>query len=78
MYGDQIQPWAAKTPFMPGVGNHEKYYNYTAYVNRYILPTSPGSGANFYFSFDYSNLHIVHMDTEIDYSIGSTQWNFLN
>lgn len=56
---------------MPGVGNHEKYYNYTAYINRYILPVSPGSGDNFYFSFDYGSVHVLHMSTESDYSVGS-------
>lgn len=58
-------------PFMPGVGNHEKYYNYTAYINRYIMPLSPGSGNNFYFSFDYGSIHVLHMSTETDYSVGS-------
>jgi len=63
---------------MPGVGNHEKYYNYSAYTNRYVLPASSGSYNNFYFSFNYADVHVVHMDTEIDYSVGSPQWNFLN
>jgi hypothetical protein len=38
VFGVQIEPWASITPFLPGVGNHEKYYNFTAYLNRYILP----------------------------------------
>ena len=30
-------------PFLPGVGNHESYYNYTSYRTRYTLPQSEGS-----------------------------------
>lgn len=43
LFGQQIEKYAAKTPFMPGVGNHEHYYNYTSYTNRYYLPRSEGS-----------------------------------
>jgi hypothetical protein len=72
-----IEKWAAYVPFMPGVGNHEKYYNYTAYTNRYYLPRSEGSGDNLWFSFDYAQLHVVHMSSEHDYNKGSPQYQFL-
>jgi len=44
LFGQLTEPWAAQIPFMPGVGNHEKYYNYSAYQHRYYLPRSEGSG----------------------------------
>lgn len=43
IFGELCEKWAASVPFMPGVGNHERYYNYTAYSKRYYLPRSEGS-----------------------------------
>lgn len=62
---------------MPGVGNHESYYNYTAYQNRYILPRSYPNQTNFFFSFDYGQVHFVHFSSEHPYSAGSQQYRFL-
>lgn len=62
---------------MPGVGNHEKYYNYSAYQHRYYLPRSEGSDDNFWFSFDYAQLHVVHISSEHSYELGSPQYKFL-
>lgn len=31
----QVQPLAQSVPYVVGVGNHEKYYNFTAYIHRY-------------------------------------------
>jgi acid phosphatase type 7 len=56
---------------MPGVGNHESYYNFTAYFNRYILPRSFPGQTNFYFSFDYGQVHFVHFSSEHPYGFGS-------
>lgn len=77
LFGQQTEPWASIVPFMPGVGNHEKYYNYTAYQNRYYLPRSPGSNSNLWFSFDYGQIHLVHFSSEHDYHKGSDQYKFL-
>jgi len=63
---------------MPGVGNHEKYYNYTAYKNRYILPRSEGSGDNFWFGFDFGEIHFTIMSTEHPYEEGTPQYKFLD
>jgi hypothetical protein len=62
---------------MPGNGNHESYYNYTAYFNRYILPRAFPEQNNFYFSFDYGQVHFVHFSSEHPYNLGSEQYNFL-
>lgn len=34
VYGQQVQPYASRRPFVTTVGNHESYYNYTAFHNR--------------------------------------------
>lgn len=77
LFGQITEKWAAVVPFMPGVGNHEKYYNYTAYQHRYYLPRSEGSGENLWFSFEYGQVHIAHISSEHPYTPGSPQYNFL-
>lgn len=62
---------------MPGVGNHESYYNYTAYSNRYVLPRQYPGQTNLFFSFDYGQAHFVHFSSEHPYELGSSQYNFL-
>ena len=42
LWGQQIEPLAAHMPYMTGVGNHEKFYNWTAFTH---LPNRrPGRG----------------------------------
>ena len=56
---------------MPGVGNHERYYNYTSYTTRYVLPRSYEGQTNLWYSFDYGQLHVAYLSSEHDYSAGS-------
>ncbi len=56
---------------MPGVGNHEKYYDYAAYRARYDLPKIYPSQTNFWFSFDFGQVHIIHFSSEHPYTPGS-------
>jgi hypothetical protein len=48
---------------MPGVGNHEKYYNYTTYFARYRLPREQENQTNLWFSFDYGQVHVIHISS---------------
>lgn len=48
---------------MPGVGNHEKYYNYTAYHARYDLPKIYPEQRNLWFSFDFGQVHVAHFSS---------------
>jgi len=52
---------------MPGVGNHEKYYDYAAYLARYDLPKIYPGQTNLWFSFDYGQVHITHFSSEHPY-----------
>jgi hypothetical protein len=46
-------------------GNHDAFYNYTAFKNRYKMPFKKSNGNfNHWFSFDYGNVHVVSIDTE--------------
>ena len=56
LWGQQIEPLAAHMPYMTGVGNHEKFYNWTAFTHRYHMPTANGGNGNFWFSYDYGNV----------------------
>lgn len=56
---------------MPGVGNHEKYYDYSAYTARYELPRQYPGQTNLWFSFDYAQLHIAYFSSEHPFTPGS-------
>jgi len=77
LWGKQVSPLGAYIPYMVSVGNHEKYYNYTSFINRFHMPgdrpgdirtdpKAPPSNANFFYSFDYEGIHFVSMCTERD------------
>ena len=71
LFGELAESFSAYIPFMPGVGNHESYYNYTAYTSRYVLPRSYEGQTNFWFSFDYGQLHIIYISSQHDFPKGS-------
>jgi hypothetical protein len=80
LLGIQNQPIAAVMPWMVGNGNHERFYNWTAYTNRFKMPASAGnlpSTGNFWYSFDYGNVHWVSLSSEHDLAEGSPQQAFL-
>lgn len=62
---------------MPGVGNHEKYYDYLAYRMRYDLPKIYSKQTNLWFSFDFGQVHVTHFSSEHPYNHGSEQYAFL-
>jgi len=75
---DQVQPLAANIPYMISVGNHEKYYNYTSYRTRFLMPGAQSGGeGNFWWSVNYGNVHFTSMSTEHDYNPGSPQYKWL-
>lgn len=75
----QNQPIAATMPWMVGPGNHERFYNWSAFTNRYRMPSNPslGSDGNFWYSFDYGNAHWISISSEHDLTAGSPQITFL-
>lgn len=62
---------------MPGVGNHERYYDYAAYHARYDLPKLYHGQRNLWFSFDFGQVHVTHFSSEHPYNKGSEQYAFL-
>eukprot|EP01104_Vermistella_antarctica_P006901 TRINITY_DN17600_c0_g1_i1.p1 TRINITY_DN17600_c0_g1~~TRINITY_DN17600_c0_g1_i1.p1 ORF type:complete len:436 (+),score=22.24 TRINITY_DN17600_c0_g1_i1:69-1376(+) len=74
-----IEPYAARIPYMTCPGNEDHWYNFTSYLNRFYMPgqqpTAPLCPT--YYSIDYSMLHVVSYDTEMDFYPGSEQYAWL-
>lgn len=79
LYGIQSQAVAATRPWMLTNGNHERFYNFTAFRHRYHMPheASQGSLDNFWYSYDYGNIHWVSVSSEHDLEEGSPQRTFI-
>ena len=79
----QVEPLAANIPYITGVGNHERFYNFTAYLNRFRNPAPWGGdpahldNATFWFAVDYGLAHFVFMSTEHPYDPESAQYKWL-
>jgi len=80
-YFDVYKEIIKQTPFYTSVGNHELNNGscgYQAYTDVYHLPENAPSGdEERYYSFDWGNVHVVVLNTQQDYSAGSTQNNWL-
>jgi hypothetical protein len=72
----QNQPIAARIPWMVALGNHERFYDWQALTNRYRMPSSAGSNGNFWFSYDYGNVHWIGLSSEHSLDAGSEQITF--
>ena len=64
----QMSPLASNIPYMVSVGNHEKYYNFTSFKHRFIMPGQWKNNFNidslFYYSYNYGLIHFISMCTE--------------
>jgi hypothetical protein len=78
IWGAQVEPISSIVPYMTNVGNHEAYYNYTVYRNRFRMP-GPESGGldNFWFSFNTGPIHWVSMSSQHDYAKDRPQYAWL-
>ena len=66
----QIEPIASRIPYMVSPGNHEFWFNFSAYKHRFSMPSPPGI-QNMYWSASVGPLHLTSMDTE---DILDTAW----
>ena len=65
LFGEQIEPLASRVPYMVGVGNHEAWYNFTAFRHRFVMPSGRSRGeGNFWYSFDAGHVHMLSFSTE--------------
>ena len=78
----QIEPLAARVPYMTDMGNHEKSYGFSHYTERFRnMPVSDGDVStdngpapnNWWYSFNLGPVHIVALSTEI-YTFGPHEY----
>ncbi len=70
-----------QTPLYPTLGNHELNKGSCgeqAYTEIFHLPANaPAGDAEKYYAFDWANVHLTVLDTELDFSPGSAQYTWL-
>jgi len=88
-YADQISNFASRAAYFTTLGNHEidwttgqSYYNGTDSGGECGVPTlalypEPTLGPDPWWSYDIGLIHFVGMNTEFNYTIGSSQWAWL-
>ncbi len=60
------------------LGNHDVVTDHGGvYLDDFYLPEDPLSGSERYYSFRWANAYFICLDTNIDYSPGSPQYDFL-
>lgn len=69
-----LAPLIREAPIYIGQGNHE---NYNPLYTQYFSHPSSESGSEYYYSFDYGNVHVLVADTQGNYNVGSAQYNWI-
>lgn len=75
-YGRNIEGTAARVLYAVAPGNHEHYYNFSAYRHRFDMPRKETS-ENLWWSFNYGGIHVLSLSTEHNYTVGSEQYAFI-
>lgn len=60
----KIENISARVPYMTNPGNHELWYNFTAYKTHFWTPASYFFDNRMFYSFDYGGVHFTQMNTE--------------
>lgn len=58
---NKVQDIAARVPYMVTPGNHELWYNFSAYKHRFTIP---GSNENMYYSWEAGYAHFIAGNSE--------------
>jgi len=66
----------AYSPLFPVAGNHDDYTNDSIYAELFHLPDAT-SGSEGYYAFTYGNTRFIVVDTNDDFTNGSTQYTWL-
>ena len=67
---NKIQPIASRVPYHVTPGNHEFWFNFAAYKERFFMPgddrdnDGEGNRKNMYYSWEYGNIHFLAMNSE--------------
>ena len=63
----------ARVPFFNAPGNHE---GWSTNAKAFTQAPASSSGTQDYYSFDYGDMHVLVLNTELDYDEGSPQYQF--
>lgn len=78
LFGIQVEPISSSLPYMTVVGNHEAYSNFTAYTNRFTMPSPHSDGhLNHWWSIDIGYAHFTMISSEHPYQPGSPQYRWI-
>lgn len=69
----QNEAVAANYPWLVGAGNHDSFYDWAAFQNKFKMPQSPDSNKNYWYDFEYGNIRWISGSSEHDISEGSVQ-----
>lgn len=72
-FTEELQSLISRAPFYNSLGNHEAG---TDLVKVFLEAPKSASNNEFYYSFDYGNVHFLILNTETDVTPGSAQWKF--
>ena len=67
---NKIQPIASRVPYLVTPGNHEFWFNFAGYKERFFMPgddnelSGNGRNNNMYYSWEYGNIHFAAMNSE--------------
>eukprot|EP00466_Bigelowiella_natans_P010132 jgi/Bigna1/82342/fgenesh1_pg.91_\ len=78
-YFEEMEVVASSGYYQVCVGNHEHYYNFSGYLNRFAMPGETGNYSvdNLWGSYDYGGVHFTHFSTEHSLKPDSDQIAFL-
>jgi hypothetical protein len=62
----------------PAIGNHDTYFdNAATYLDDFYLPTNNPQQTERYYSFLWGNAKFISLDSNIPYTVGTDQYNWL-
>lgn len=67
VFFNHVESIASKIPYMVTPGNHEFWFNFSAYKHRFYMPGTldeGGSGDNMFFSWDLGYTHFIALNSE--------------
>lgn len=82
VYFRMVEGYASRIPFMTVPGNHEIYYDFSAYNSRLTMPIAQSGSTNKqYYSFNYHNIHFITWSFEQSFGLdlfpGKDQYNWI-
>lgn len=74
---EPYQAFLANVALYPSMGNHDFTTDSGAPFKELFELPQANSGTEDYYSFNYDQIHFVAMNSNLDYSVGSEQYNWL-